>query len=462
VEALETLQIGGITGGWNGLGAGLRFRATGGPAASADPGPRLALRDFASTVRDLGDALEELRRAGKHRESLGRGRGASAVSAEDLGLGSTPSPAVLRSTEEINAADGEDVDPDGRFDVAGPGGPNFETGVTVGEGAFLVNGQRINVSASASIHDVLASITGSAAGVTATWDSAEERVVLTQKTPGVEGEIDVTGDTSGFVAAVKLAGATLEFGASNDSQKDIAAVPQLAGITNGDFEINGVTFQVDTSRDSLGDLIRSINASEAGVTAYYDTSSGKFSVRAQGRRSLALDDGTSGLFGALGIAAGVYRGSPSGRAVSLVDEGGLRRELRGLAESFGKVFEGQVEGYAVGAAAVIRGSLVKELEAAFDGALDKSGGERLRSGLGVDLGARAGSFRALVLDEAALGRALRRDEAELVDLLFAEQREDGESGLLERLEGVLERAFTQLAGMLAPEEALGLRLDVSG
>lgn len=456
------MQIGGVGGSAQGLGAGLRLRAASGPIPAASAGPRLALRDFASAVRDLGDALAELRRAGKHRESLGRGREASAVSAADVGLGSTPSAAVLRSTEEINATPGEVVDPDGQFDIAGPGGANLEPGASVSTGAFFLNGQRINVSESATINAVLDSITASDAGVTATWDGAEEKVVLTQNTPGVEGEIEFTGDSSGFVAAMKLDGAALEFGASNDSQKDIATVPQLADIASGDFTINGITFQVDRANDSLGDLIRTINASEAGVSAYFDTASGKFAVRALGARSLVLDDGTSGLFGALGIEEGVYRGSRAGRSVSLANASELRRELRELTQSLGQVFQGNVEGYAAGAAAVIRGSVVKELEATFESVLDRSGSEQLRSGLGLDLGAKSGSFRTLVVDDVALGRALRRDKVDVVDLLFSEQRADGVSGLLERLDKVLERAFTQLAGMLAPEEALGLRLDVSG
>jgi flagellar capping protein FliD len=559
------LEIRGTTWAARPLGAGLWLREIGGGSPPALGGPRLALRAFASSVRELGDTLAELRRAGKHRDSAARGRGASAVSSMDLGLGSTPSAARMRSTEQVNAAptsystseprwlgsssaavmiggvyDGSNgdttltftatvggtissgavrlevtdgagrvidtlgvgsgqagqaqtlsnglelsfrngnvrtgdsfevevsasvgaaVNPYGRFNATGLNGPNFEPGVSVSTGAFWINGQRINVSAAATIHGVLASITASDAGVTATWDDDEEKVVLTLDTPGTGGSIEITGDTSGFVAAVKLTGATLEVGASNDSQKNIGDVDALADIASGDFTINGVTFQVDRANDSLSDLIRAINASEAGVNAYFDPTSGKLAVRALGAQSLVLDDGTSGLFGALGIAEGVYRGSRAARSVSLANPGALRRELRELTQSLGKVLQGDVEGYAAGAAAVIRESLVKELEAAFEDVLDKTGNEQLRSGLGLDLGTKTGSLRTLVIDESALGRALRRDEEELVDLLFAERREDGRAGLLERLDGVLERAYTQLAGMLAPEEALGLRLDVSG
>jgi len=39
---------------------------------------------------------------------------------------------------------------------------------------------------------------------------------------------------------------------------------------------------------------------------------------------------------------------------------------------------------------------------------------------------------------------------------------NGRAGLIERLEGALQKAYDQLEGVLSPEEAIGLRLDVNG
>jgi hypothetical protein len=549
------------------FGASLRFRPTVSSSLGAAGGgaPKLALATFAGRVRDLGDALRDLRLAGRHTDSAGRGRAAAAVSRHALGLDLTPSPAELRSSEEVNtvatsyathapgwtgastaaasidgvydgaqgdstltftvtsggdigvddvslevtdgggqpvesivvtaaqgsgatvlsnglelafgsgtlqagdtfeldvsASVGSAVDPDAAFDGTGDDAPGFEPGVVVDAGAFWVNGQRITVGASDSIESILSSINGSAAGVTATFDDLEERVVLTQNTPGSLETIEVTGDTSGFVAAVKLDDAELEFGTRNDIEEDIDEVAGITGLTSGTFAINGVEFTVDVAEDSLGDMIRWINSSEAGVLAYFDETSGYFSVRAKGSGSVVLDDGTSGFFTALDVVEGTYRGERNGRDVSFRDRSALHRELRELSEALAPVFQGEVGGYGVGAAKVIRSALTKELEATFETFLGREGDERLRSGLGIDLGESKNGVRSLEIDGGALARALKRDEEELRDLLFSEQREDGRSGLLERLEKALESAYGQLAGMLSPEESLGLRLDVVG
>ncbi|MEZ6018397.1 MAG: flagellin hook IN motif-containing protein [Planctomycetota bacterium] len=559
------MQIGGVTGASSGFGAALRFRAQAPPSAASAASPKLSVRDFAANVRQLGDALSELRLGGRHFDISGRGRSAAITSDRDLGLDLTPSPAIRRSSEEINststsfgpeapdwqgastsaagvggtyngangdttltftatlggivgaspvalevtdgngqvidtislgvgdvgvaqtlsnglevtldsglvvlgdsfdvdvsASVGAAVNPDGAFDQTGASGPNFEAGLGVTSGAFFVNNQRITVSASDTLHDVLATITNSNAGVTATFDTQSERVLLTQNTPGSLERIDLAGDSSGFLDAVKLTNSSLEFGSRNDSEKDIDDVATLSSITNGDFTINGVTFSVNTAEDSLGALIRQINASDAGVYSFFDETTGRFNVRALGQRSLVLDDGTSGIFSALGIDDGVYRGDPAGRKVSFKDESALKRELRDFSQALVKAFEGDVGGYGVGAAKVIRDSLTAALEGTFDTFLDKSGNERLRSGFGLDLSARANQQRTLVVDQAALGRALRRDEDQLADLLFSEERKDGRAGLLERMGTALDRAYRQLEGMLSPEEAIGLRLDVSG
>lgn len=456
-----TLQIGGTDGG-SALGRALALRGFGSAAPRVvDSGPKLSVRDFAADVRALGDALKELERAGRHSDSYARGRSARAVSRSELGLGGDPAPTVLRSREEVNTGPGQAVDPSAAFDGSSGPLPNFEVGLEVTAGAFLLNANRIDVFADDSILDVLSRINSSGAGVTASWDSDNEQVVLTQNTPGSGGAVLFGPDTSGFVSAVKLDGAALEFGSDNESQVDLDEVSALSDVQNGTFSINGQEFTIDRSTDSLADLTRWINAAGLGVTANYDGAADRFSITAQGSRSVVLDDGSSGLFSALDIAPGVYRGDANGRKVEISNQSGFRRELREFTESLGRVLAGDVEGYAVGAAKVIQGNLVKALERAFDELADKSGAEELRSGLGLDLGPKSGERRWLTVREADLGKTLRRDPAELVDLLFSREREDGRAGLIERLGGALDAAFRQLAGMLPPEEAIGLRLDVS-
>lgn len=357
---------------------------------------------------------------------------------------------------------GSAVNPDGRFDRTGEDGPNFEEGVVVTNGDFFVNGERIRVQDNKTINDVAALITASNAGVSAVFDTESERLVLTNTEPGSTAPIDLTGDTSGFLAAMKLVGASMEIDVVRDLDVEFENAEQFGEVSSGDLTVNGVTFSVNTATDSLGDLIRQINASEAGVTAFYDDQSGRFSIRARGSQSLVLDDGATGFFAALDIQEGVYRGERAESQVSFRSEAGLRRGLGELVKELSAVFEGDVKGYASGAAKVIRDSLVAALEGTFDSLYDKEGADRLRSGLGLDVGEKEGEFRSLVIDSAALTKAVRRNERDLSTLLFSQQSKDGRAGLVERLEGALDDAFAQLEGMLSPEDAIGLRLDVSG
>ena len=81
-----------------------------------------------------------------------------------------------------------------------------------GAGEFKVNGVSLSFNASSdSIADVLKRINDSAAGVTATYDSVNDRFSLTNKTTGDLGVAleDVTGN---FLAATGLSGGALERG----------------------------------------------------------------------------------------------------------------------------------------------------------------------------------------------------------------------------------------------------------
>jgi flagellar hook-associated protein 2 len=92
---------------------------------------------------------------------------------------------------------------------------NFATAISdggAGAGQFKVNGVTINFNASTdTVNDVLARITNSAAGVTASYDSINDRFLLTNKTTGDLGVAleDVTGN---FLAATQLSTGALAHG----------------------------------------------------------------------------------------------------------------------------------------------------------------------------------------------------------------------------------------------------------
>jgi flagellar hook-associated protein 2 len=97
------------------------------------------------------------------------------------------------------------------------GSANFNTAVTdggAGAGAFMINGVTINFNSSAdSVSDILNRISDSAAGVTASYDSINDRFLLTNKTTGDMG-ISLQDVTGNFLAATGLSSGTLQRGAN--------------------------------------------------------------------------------------------------------------------------------------------------------------------------------------------------------------------------------------------------------
>ena len=81
-----------------------------------------------------------------------------------------------------------------------------------GQGQFLINGVAINFDASTeSINNVLTAINNSAAGVTATYDSVNNKFLLTDRTTGDVG-ISLQDVTGNFLAATGLSSGTLQRG----------------------------------------------------------------------------------------------------------------------------------------------------------------------------------------------------------------------------------------------------------
>jgi flagellar hook-associated protein 2 len=132
------------------------------------------------------------------------------------------------------------------------GSANLATTITdggSGAGAFQINGVTINFNASTDkVSDVLQRINNSAAGVTATYDSVNNRFELTDTSTGDVGIAmqDVTGN---FLAATGLSTGTLSAG------------------TNLQYSING--------GGTLTSQSNTINAAASGLTGLSLTATGK-------------------------------------------------------------------------------------------------------------------------------------------------------------------------------------------
>ncbi len=214
----------------------------------------------------------------------------------------------VTSGEEINT-EGGDANFNERIDS---GNLDIDSDKSIVSGTFYVNSEEITVTASDTIMTILGKINSSGAGVTATISG--DQVTITQDTVGPNYFVNLEDDTTGFFDAMKLTsgngnpdpdGTTGEYA---DYDKDIEDT--ALAVTDGYFTINGITFAVDVSEDSLSELVNEINASGAGVLAFYDNVDDKITLTSsEDGEDIVLSNDTSGLFAELQIATGSHTGT---------------------------------------------------------------------------------------------------------------------------------------------------------
>ena len=234
---------------------------------------------------------------------------ATAQSSGALGLAAGTS-TTLVGGEEINT-EGGDADFNARIDS---GSLNLDADKAIVSGAFYVNSKEITVTAADTIMTILGKINGSGAGVTATLSG--DTVTITQNTVGPNYFVNVEDDTTGFLDAMKLtAGSgnpdpTLTAGVAADWNRDLDETPLVGTLQDGYFTINDITFAVDVSEDSLSELINDINASAAGVLAFYDSVSDKVTlVSSEAGEDVVLSNDTANFFSELNISTGTHSGT---------------------------------------------------------------------------------------------------------------------------------------------------------
>ena len=202
---------------------------------------------------------------------------------------------------------GSAVDPDRPLNGVRNDAPNLEHGFSVADGSFQINGVEIAVQADDTINTVLDRISQSEAGVTAAFDAALEKVLLTQKAVGSAQNIVLGNDTSGFLAAVKLETAVATPGKDPETEMPLAEVARFSSMQSGSMRVNGISIAIDVETDSLNDVLDRISNSGADVSATFDATSRRVSLRSENLdRQLVLDSGTTNFFPALGISDGTY------------------------------------------------------------------------------------------------------------------------------------------------------------
>lgn len=157
-------------------------------------------------------------------------------------------------------------------------GAGLKTAITAvdgqGNGSFAINGVTINYNLNTdSLSAVLSRINGSGAGVTASYDSAADRVSLVNATTGDTG-MGVADPAGGLLAALGLTGAsgTLTHGKNalftvNDGPVLSSASNTLAAATHG---IAGLSVTVNSATTQTVTVASDISSMQSAVQNFLD------------------------------------------------------------------------------------------------------------------------------------------------------------------------------------------------
>lgn len=205
----------------------------------------------------------------------------------------------------------------------------FATPVTAG--TFTVNGKQVTVDPAGSLQDVFTAIETATSGtVTASYDSATDQISLSSASEIVLGSAT---DTSNFLRVAKLynngSGTVTSSGALGGLSRtgalasaNFATVVNDGGAGAGVFKINGVEVSFNAATDSLDNVLKRINDSDAGVVASYDQLNDRVLLTNKGTGDIGIhvEDVTGNFATATGLTAGTLERGKN--LLYSVDDGG--------------------------------------------------------------------------------------------------------------------------------------------
>lgn len=189
-------------------------------------------------------------------------------------------------------------------------------------GTFTVNGQTVTIALTDSLQNAFDKINAATGGaVTASYNPATDGITLANTNPSDPTPIvlGAVNDSSNFLQVMQLANNGTNSISSANPLGAVSLSAPLAGANlktaitavdgsgNGSFSVNGVSIAYNINTDSLATVISRINASSAGVTASYNTTTNSVVLTNNSTGNIGLganDVATSpqiGLLGALGL-----------------------------------------------------------------------------------------------------------------------------------------------------------------
>lgn len=375
---------------------------------------------------------------------------------------------------------------------------------------FTINGVQLSVDPNSnSLNDVLAAINSSGAGVSATYDALTDRVTIENSTPGDTSVINLgaANDDSNLLTALRIKNATQTTGGNGSTQVtssvNLGAVSPgntlnsinfaNGAVSGGNFFINGVAIAVDPAADSLSDIIKRINSSDANVTASIDGSTDTIRIVSDtlGSRTVDFTSGTSNFLDVANLTAATQTAGQdaeftvNGGAVQVRNSNQVLDAIGGVTLSFASVgtstvtvetdndvaleeVKGFIESFneAITKIRELTGEegtfsndiTIRTVESFFRQTIfnqpsSSTGLFQSLADLGISTGAGFDSTSAslLELDEDAFLNALNEDRSS-VESLFASEAKTG----------VFDQFFTYLDGVTGTEGALNFRAKANG
>lgn len=309
----------------------------------------------------------------------------------------------------------------------------LEDGFSISDGSFEINGTTIAVYTTDSVNDVVDRINASGAGVTASFDSGDERLQLTSDAEGSDQDITVGNDSSGFLAAFKLGSATQVDGLDPDAERTLDQLAAFSGVSAGTLSVNGVDIAVDPSTDSLKDILARINESDADARAQLSSDGDTVTLRARGTGdNLYLEDDT-GLLAALGLESGLLEGVRESTQEAVQGEQALESITRSL-ENLQAVYGGSLQLSSLSSLSVDITQMLRDALGAEEDATSAS-----VAGLTFDLSEDA---TAPISVGRGLRAALARGDQSLRDLFL--KTDSSNKNLLEKMGDRLDRTEADL------------------
>lgn len=218
-------------------------------------------------------------------------------------------------------------------DVSGVLVSALRTNQTVTAGDFTVNGAKVSVATTDTLKEVFDKISTATGGaVTAAYSAVDDAVTLTGTGTITLGS---AADTSNFLSNLKLfnngtdtIASTGRLGVTKlgvpivDSGLKTAITGDVDG--NGTFKINGKEISYNVNTDSIQTVMGRINASDAGVTASYDSSLDRFVLtnKSAGDVGIFVEETGSGFLAGTGLNSASSSLQAGRNAVFTINGGG--------------------------------------------------------------------------------------------------------------------------------------------